>query len=175
MVETPHQREVRIRYRSRPDIKKRISENMKKRYHKNMADPIKRKHISEKMKQYRKDNPEYFKRKRDEWYYKNHDFKLKYNKERAKKLTFDVFSYYCNGNPKCVCCGEVDIRFLTIDHINGGGNEHRRSLSHKGFSGVNFYAWLKRNKYPKGFQVLCYNCNCGKVRNNNICPHKTVL
>ena len=31
------------------------------------------------------------------------------------------------------------------------------------------------NNYPDGFQILCYNCNCGRAfnrDNHNICPHK---
>lgn len=35
-----------------------------------------------------------------------------------------------------------------------------------------FLQWLKDNKYPKGFQVLCTNCNTGRHRNGGICPHK---
>ena len=36
-----------------------------------------------------------------------------------------------------------------------------------------FYLWLKRNNFPPGYQVLCWNCNCGRSINNGICPHKT--
>jgi hypothetical protein len=30
-----------------------------------------------------------------------------------------------NGILKCVCCGETERDFLTLDHINGGGGQHR--------------------------------------------------
>lgn len=30
---------------------------------------------------------------------------------------------------------------------------------------------IKMLNYPEGYQVLCYNCNCGKSINNGICPH----
>ena len=56
----------------------------------------------------------------------------------------------------CACCQETTYEFLTIDHINGGGRQHRISLN------GNFYRWLNRNNFPGGFQVLCYNCNCCK-------------
>ena len=59
----------------------------------------------------------------------------------------------------CQHCGENVIELLTIDHINGGGNKHRKSLGQ-----TNFYSWLKRNNYPIGFQILCYNCNCVKAK-----------
>lgn len=66
----------------------------------------------------------------------------------------------------CACCGVKDIRLLTIDHINGGGNKHRRMLGHS-----KIYRWLKQNRYPDGYQVLCWNCNLGKHLNHGICPH----
>jgi len=31
--------------------------------------------------------------------------------------------------------------------------------------------WLKKNNWPEGFQVLCYNCNSAK-RVDGICPHQ---
>ncbi|MBA7590761.1 hypothetical protein ES708_32898 [subsurface metagenome] len=66
---------------------------------------------------------------------------------------------------KCACCGETIFEFLAIDHINGGGNRHRKSI--KG----NFYLWLKRMNYPEGFQVLCNNCNISKGL-YGYCPHE---
>ncbi len=80
------------------------------------------------------------------------------------------------GGYKCNCCGETIKQFLSIDHINNDGAKHRKELtgdSRRG-GGNNLYIWLKRNKYPAGFQVLCMNCNCGKYRNGGVCPHKTL-
>lgn len=34
--------------------------------------------------------------------------------------------------------------------------------------------WLARHKYPEGFQLLCWNCNCGRAINGGICPHEEV-
>lgn len=70
----------------------------------------------------------------------------------------------------CACCGESWPIFLTIDHIEGGGAKHRREINNKG--GHNFYRWLIKNNFPKGFQVLCSNCNLAK-HIKKICPHKT--
>lgn len=73
----------------------------------------------------------------------------------------------------CSCCGEEDIRFLTIDHINGDGNTHRLDiLGSKSAAGARFYYWLSRNDWPVGHQVLCFQCNGGKHTNKGICPHK---
>lgn len=75
---------------------------------------------------------------------------------------------------KCACCGEDGEPFLTIDHVNGNGAEHRRQLNNGKWRTVSsdiFYGWLRRNNYPEGFQVLCYNCNCAK-RTEKVCPHQ---
>lgn len=72
------------------------------------------------------------------------------------------------GGVWCHCCDEQDIHFLTIDHINGGGREHRRQIG----NGGTIYAWLKKHGYPVGYQVLCYNCNCAKGFYGE-CPHET--
>jgi hypothetical protein len=52
--------------------------------------------------------------------------------------------------------------FLTIDHIENNGAEHRRQQRNGQNKGHDIYAWLRKNNYPEGFQVLCYNCNCAK-------------
>ena len=97
------------------------------------------------------------------------DYRKKYQKIYAplyrKKRKQLIIKYYGN---KCACCRETEIRFLSIDHIEGGGSKHIREIER---SGHNFYSWIYRNKYPKGFQVLCYNCNRGKGRSKQrFCP-----
>lgn len=68
---------------------------------------------------------------------------------------------------KCSCCGEADFRFLTVDHINNDGAEHRRQIS-----GSRIYNYLKKNNFPGGFQILCWNCNSGRAINGGTCPHR---
>ena len=58
---------------------------------------------------------------------------------------------------KCACCGQEDPRYLTFDHVNDDGGEHRKT-----FSGP-IYVWLRTHNYPEGFQVLCANCNMSKA------------
>lgn len=89
--------------------------------------------------------------------------------ENSLKCKIEVFTHYSNGTPKCACCGEMLIGFLTIDHIDGDGKKQRIKL--KISSGNTFYYWLRRTGYPKGYQVLCFNCNCGRYH-NGVCPHK---
>lgn len=89
-------------------------------------------------------------------------------KRRALKLRLEVQEVY---GGKCACCGETTPEFLTIDHINNDGAQHRKETKLKG--GRRFYAWLKRNGFPKdGLQLLCFNCNCGKQINGGTCPHE---
>jgi hypothetical protein len=72
---------------------------------------------------------------------------------------------------KCACCATSEVVFLVIDHVNGGGNKHRRSLSPSGrmVGSARFYRWLEQNRWPDGFQILCHNCNFAK--SNGGCPH----
>ena len=79
-----------------------------------------------------------------------------------------VFDHY---GRVCACCGELDDRFLTIDHVNGNGNAHRKSISPKNKGGYAIYTWFVANDFPSGFQTLCWNCNLGKYH-YGICPHK---
>jgi hypothetical protein len=88
------------------------------------------------------------------------------NRRYIAKLKLDTILAY---GGYCACCYETELVFLTIDHINGGGNKHRQSLGLKG--GMDFYRWLRKQGYPDGFQVLCMNCQWGK-RYNGICPHE---
>ena len=61
---------------------------------------------------------------------------------------------------KCRICGESRIEFLCIDHINGGGSQHRRSFNN---NNDKFYRWLESQGYPRDeYQLLCSNCNALK-------------
>jgi hypothetical protein len=87
----------------------------------------------------------------------------------AGRLRIETLTYYGGGIAKCAMCGTLDMRVLTIDHINGGGNKHRKSI--QGSAGSNFYKWLKDNYYPGGYQVLCANCQWIKRVVNKECKH----
>ena len=104
---------------------------------------------------------------------RNPNYKAKCSEARRKmlrKLKLAVLNGY--GGPICRCCGETHIEFLSIDHINNDGAAHRRSLPKSASSGGSgFYAWLKKNNFPPGFQVLCMNCNFAKGK-YGYCPHE---
>ena len=84
-----------------------------------------------------------------------------YNRKLKQKIKHEIMTYYSNGQPVCQKCGETDIRCLSIDHLNGGGTKHRKTL---GRSSDSLYRWLRKNNYPKEYQVLCMNCQFIKER-----------
>ena len=87
-------------------------------------------------------------------------------KHRANRLI--VLQHYSNSNtPFCSCCGESLIEFLCLDHINGGGREHRKNI---GWGG-RYYDWLIREGFPSGLRVLCHNCN-QSYGAYDYCPHQ---
>lgn len=88
--------------------------------------------------------------KRDKWKLENPDAPNKFK----IRLRLDTLLHY---GDKCICCGENNINFLSIDHINGIKPE--KEITGKRMSGKQLYDWLKKNNYPNGFQILCFNCN----------------
>lgn len=116
--------------------------------------------------------PCYFKKK--EYDNENRGRINKVTRNRTKRLKKEAIDAY---GGKCGCCGETNIVFLTIDHINNDGAKHRRELSGKDKKGTGggtvTYLFLKKNNYPEGYRVLCFNCNCGRNINGGICPHET--
>lgn len=80
------------------------------------------------------------------------------NKERInarkRQLVVELKIEILNQYGGLVCrCGENRIKAIGIDHIDGGGKQHRVII------GSDLYRWLRRNNYPTGFRVLCSNCN----------------
>jgi len=80
-------------------------------------------------------------------------------REYNHRIKLEVLSYYSNGAPKCARCGINDVDVLCIDHIEGGGTQLRIDTRHWG---TKLHHFLKRNNYPKGYQILCANCNLKK-------------
>jgi len=89
-------------------------------------------------------------------------------RQRLKLQTLEAY-----GGPRCVCCGENQEIFLTIDHIQTDGKSHRKSLQ---ATGTSFYRKLKQLGFPNEppLQVLCYNCNRAKYHCGS-CPHTSFL
>ena len=83
------------------------------------------------------------------------------NRRRTRS---EVMAAYGN---KCACCGEQNLFFLTLDHVNrDGAAERGGSVDNKAT-----YAKARRENFPDIYQILCFNCNCGRELNDGICPH----
>lgn len=100
-------------------------------------------------------------------------------KESVKKyknsIKLKVFKHYSKSTkPFCSCsrCKINILDFLTIDHINGNGASFRKKT---GLRGLTLYQYLIKNNYPKGYQVLCFNCNCSKKTGNMCIGHNVYL
>jgi hypothetical protein len=119
---------------------------------------------------YRRDyydrNTEIVKQRAKKWQQNNKERVSVNRKNRFDKLRQDVLTEY---GGKCSCCHIANPVFLTIDHINGGGNEHRRNIGAN--NSRRFYRWLQLNSYPESFQLLCWNCNYAKHLLGR-CPHQ---
>ena len=106
-----------------------------------------------------------FKTSQQRYYAKNRTRYQKVGRKLYLELKKLVMTHY-SPNLECACCHENNMCFLTIDHIRP---RKEMGHSHKMF-GNNLLSWIKRNNFPTGFQVLCYNCNCAK-KTYTTCPH----
>ncbi len=86
----------------------------------------------------------------------------------ARRLLNRIEVYKAYGGASCACCGEDRLPFLTLDHVENDGAKERKI--HR--TPETLYRHLARNNYPPGYQVLCWNCNCGRAMNGGVCPHK---
>lgn len=114
-------------------------------------------------------NKDKFKNARQAWYKKNKTSVINKSKEYASRLRLTVLKHYSGGTPHCNCCGEKQLQFLSIDHIDNDGKELRKVHS----IGATFYNWIISNNFPENLQILCQNCNHGKRVNGGVCPHLT--
>jgi hypothetical protein len=89
-----------------------------------------------------------------------------YSKERRKQERAELLAIY---GDRCVCCGEDNPAFLTLDHINRDGYaDRKRCRTAFGFK----RRILELGGRDPNIQLLCYNCNCGRERNAGVCPHE---
>lgn len=67
----------------------------------------------------------------------------------------------------CICCGESEVQFLCVDHVNNDGCIERKL---PGMRSLAFYIKIIRAGFPSRYQLLCHNCNWASHRGT--CPHK---
>ncbi len=128
-------------------------------------------YLSLQNKQYQIENKEKIQIQRKEYYSLNSEKISIRDKKKRMEIRYDIISYYTDGIMKCMCpgCNEDHLDFLTIDHINNDGAEHRKEI---GDGGSNLYYWIYKNNFPEGFQVLCMNCNFSKGKHGHCSKHQ---
>ncbi len=95
-------------------------------------------------------------------YHKNE--RKDWGRKRRRLLRQEMVAAY---GGVCECCGENNWEFLTIDHINGDGREHRKKIGR-----TDIYLWLKKRGWPKdSYRLLCFNCN-SSFGLLGYCPHQ---
>ena len=85
----------------------------------------------------------------------NNDPRVKARKKQSRdELRDEIFATY---GGVCLDCGETNFAFLSVDHVNNDGSEHRKA----GLRGHRLYEWIRKNGFPQDgrFQLLCQNCN----------------
>lgn len=91
--------------------------------------------------------------------------RLESTKSRARnKYKEDRLRLIKHYGGECHCCHEKRFEFLSFDHIEGGGNKHRKK------EGNNLVNILKRENFPKNIRILCHNCNLS-FGFYGYCPH----
>ncbi len=101
---------------------------------------------------------------RRKFYKDNRDRILLNLKTKDRTLKAEIIAAYGGA---CTCCGEVHHEFLTIDHTNGDGAQHRKL---KG-KGRGIYLDLKARGFPQdGYRLMCLNCNIA-LGFYGYCPH----
>lgn len=88
-----------------------------------------------------------------------------YMRSYHRKQRERVIAHY---GAKCACCGETTWEFLSIDHMNGGGTQHKKEIG-----AGRLVEWVIRNNFPTEIQILCHNCNQAKGF-YGVCPHQRV-
>ena len=86
------------------------------------------------------------------------------DKRRRDALKDQVMKGY---GGMCECCGERTPEFLAVDHRNGGGSLHRRTVT----SPTEIRRLIIREGFPKTYRLLCHNCN-GAIGWFGRCPHQ---
>jgi len=96
-----------------------------------------------------------------------------YMRDYKQRIKLKVLIHYSGTDPpQCANpFGEhkepyTNILALSVDHIDGGGTQHRENQGH----GNVFYLWLIKNNYPEGYQCLCMNCQFIKRKRNKEVP-----
>jgi len=137
-------------------IHKQELKERRKKYNQN---PIVKNKRRKRRREYYKKNKIKFAKKSLDYYYRIREKNIMSRKERK----MEVINGY---DGKCVCCGEANWEFLTVDHIKNDGAEERKKMT-----GNQFYEYIIKNNFPKKYRLLCSNCNWSRGT-YGYCPHE---
>lgn len=142
-------------------------------------------HIEVVMASHRKGNPGYEKhlKAQREYYWRHRDERIAYTQDfyrkNARRLSRKNAAFKGHvrrtvraylGN-KCVCCGETEQEFLSVDHVRNNGAKHRRE---KGREAWMWEVWkaIKDKRIVTEYALMCFNCNFSKHFGKGVCAHK---
>jgi hypothetical protein len=101
-----------------------------------------------------------------QWRRENKEKTSKKNRDYKERMRSQVFEHYGN---RCSCCGETRREFFAMDHVNGGGNKHRRL--NRLTNAADLFLYIIRHNFPDEFRILCHNCNMSRGF-YGFCPHE---
>lgn len=112
------------------------------------------------------ENPEYFRLKSRRRYQENPELGAASARKYRRNLREEMLQAYGNC---CACCGEAEPVFLTLEHKQRDGKQHRLAV---GNTSQSVLADLRRRGWPKdNYEILCFNCNRGAWALGT-CPHR---
>jgi len=184
---SPENREREKEYRSRPEVKARQSKYHTSTEYKTRRKELRRRpeniarkkeldarpeNIARKKETARKSRSRPEAKARAKAYQSRPEYKTKSKKlrdvQRMKVLQYYSKKLSKSNIPCCNCCGlNRHIHFLALDHIAGKKQmDSEPELIKLGYSSKMqqqvLIRWILENNFPKGFQILCHNCNNAK-------------
>ena len=134
---------------------KNKKQHLARQKERNRLDPTYRIRARKAAKKFRASHPEL----REQWNKQQRDYQKQYRVRLREQILI-------NYGAICACCGETETKFLTPDHIHGGGTAHWRKRKT-----VGIYIDIIREGFPRNkYQILCMNCNWAKSV-YGVCPH----
>lgn len=147
---------------------RRYSSEYWKSYYKKNAEKLKEKARKTYHNQTKKQKLERNKKEREQRKNNIADRARQYRNQKKyrQKLKLEIITFY---GGKCNCCGISELEFLTIDHIDQSGAEHRKTFTSGGGA---LYRIIKQENFPLNkYQVLCFNCNFSAYLGQGKCIH----
>lgn len=116
--------------------------------------------LREYRRKFKEEHPEKVAQQHKCWRDRNPDYAI----ERYNIVKSAFFEMY---GSVCICCGEIIVEFLTLEHKLGQVGKKRKETSYGA------YKKAIKEYNPDLYEVLCLNCNHAKGR-FGYCPHEKI-